>query len=72
MLCHPFRQWAEARKLSEKSLEIARLINADDIASQSAWQLGRILKQQNNTVEAIAAYKLGKITKPSLSTGMNC
>lgn len=50
------KQWAEARKLSEKSLEIARLINADDIASQSAWQLGQILKQQNNTVEAIAAY----------------
>ena len=49
-------QWAEARKLTEKSLNIARLINADDIASQSAWQLGQILKQQNNTVEAIAAY----------------
>ncbi len=49
-------QWSDALKLTEKSLEIARAINADDIASQSAWQLGRILKQQNNTTEAIAAY----------------
>ena len=49
-------QWADARKLTEKSLDIARLINADDIASQSAWQLGRILKEQNSTDEAIAAY----------------
>lgn len=50
------QQWPDALKLTEKSLEIARSIQADDIASQSAWQLGRILKQQNNTAEAIAAY----------------
>ena len=50
------QQWSEALKLTEKSLDIARTIQADDIASQSAWQLGRILKQQNNTSEAIAAY----------------
>lgn len=49
-------QWADARKLTERSLKIARSINADDIASQSAWQLGRILKQQNEVGEAIAAY----------------
>ena len=49
-------QWAEARKLTKRSLNIARSIEADDIASQSAWQLGQILKQQHNTVEAIAAY----------------
>ena len=49
-------QWTEARQLTEKSLEIARSISADDIASQSAWQLGRILKQQGDTTEAIAAY----------------
>lgn len=49
-------QWSDALKLTEKSLDIARSINAEDIASQSAWQLGRILKRQNNTEEAIAAY----------------
>jgi CHAT domain-containing protein len=49
-------QWSEALKLTEKSLEIARTIHADDIASQSAWQLGRILKQQSRTAEAVEAY----------------
>ena len=50
------QQWSDALKLTEKSLDIARAIQADDIASQSAWQLGRILKRQNNTTAAIAAY----------------
>jgi len=50
------QQWSDALTLTEKSLEIARSINADDIASQSAWQLGRILKQQDNVEDAIAAY----------------
>ncbi|EDX83602.1 tetratricopeptide repeat domain protein [Synechococcus sp. PCC 7335] len=49
-------QWSEALTLTEQSLVIARSIQADDIASQSAWQLGRIHKQQNNTAEAITAY----------------
>ncbi|MEL6160414.1 MAG: CHAT domain-containing protein, partial [Cyanobacteria bacterium J06627_32] len=50
------QQWSDALTLTQKSLDIARSINADDIASQSAWQLGRILAQQNNRPEAIAAY----------------
>ncbi|MBE9062651.1 CHAT domain-containing protein [cf. Phormidesmis sp. LEGE 11477] len=50
------KQWSEALKLTEQSLAIARSIQADDIVSQSAWQLGRILKQQNNMSEAILAY----------------
>ena len=50
------QQWSDALTLTEKSLEIARSIDADDIASQSAWQLGRILKHQNNIPDAIAAY----------------
>ncbi|MEO0768349.1 MAG: CHAT domain-containing protein [Cyanobacteria bacterium J06649_4] len=50
------QQWSDALILTEKSLEIARAINADDIASQSAWQLGRILKAQNDSESAIAAY----------------
>ena len=49
-------QWSEALKLTEHSLDLARNIQADDIAAQSAWQLGRILKQQNRTPEAIVAY----------------
>ncbi|MBI4780869.1 MAG: CHAT domain-containing protein [Oscillatoriophycideae cyanobacterium NC_groundwater_1537_Pr4_S-0.65um_50_18] len=50
------QQWAEATKLTQESLAIARQIQADDIASQSAWQLGKILKQQGKGKEAIAAY----------------
>jgi CHAT domain-containing protein len=50
------KQWADAYSLTQKSLMIARTLQADDIASQSAWQLGRILKQQGKTQDAIAAY----------------
>lgn len=50
------QQWGDALMLTEKSLDIARAIDADDISSQSAWQLGRILKQQNKPAEAIVAY----------------
>ncbi|MEO1634171.1 MAG: tetratricopeptide repeat protein [Cyanobacteria bacterium J06631_9] len=50
------QQWDDALTLTEKSLDIARAIDADDISSQSAWQLGRILKQQNKSAEAIVAY----------------
>ena len=50
------QQWADATQLTQQSLAIARQIQADDIASQSAWQLGKILKQQDKPKEAIAAY----------------
>lgn len=50
------QQWAEAYSLTQKSLAIARTLQSDDIASQAAWQLGRILKQQGKSKEAIAAY----------------
>jgi CHAT domain-containing protein len=50
------KQWAEAYQLTQKSLTLARTLQADDIASQAAWQLGRILKQQGKTQDAIAAY----------------
>lgn len=46
----------EAMKLARESLAIARGINADDIVSQSAWQLGQLLKNQGQPKEAIAAY----------------
>lgn len=49
-------QWQEALSLTEKSLGVASSIQAADIASQSAWQLGRILKKLGKEKEAIAAY----------------
>lgn len=49
-------QSAEAINLARESLAIARGLQAEDIASQSAWQLGKLLKQQGQPQEAIAAY----------------
>lgn len=50
------QQPLEALKLTEKALLIAQSINASDIAYQWQWQLGRLLKQQNQKEQAIAAY----------------
>jgi CHAT domain-containing protein len=50
------QQLPEALQLTERSLNIARMIRADDIVSQSAWQLGRIQNQQGNRTAAIASY----------------
>lgn len=50
------QQPLEAQKLTEKALLIAQSINASDIAYQWQWQLGRLLKQQNQKDQAIAAY----------------
>ncbi|MEP0857941.1 CHAT domain-containing protein [Trichocoleus sp. DQ-U1] len=50
------RQWAEAQRLTQQALQIAQSIQADDIAVSWQWQLGRILKQQGRTSEAIVSY----------------
>ena len=49
-------QITEAVKLTQQSLTIGQQINAEDLISQSAWQLGRLLKQQGKTPAAIASY----------------
>lgn len=50
------QQWTEASTLTEKSLNLARTLQADDIVSQSAWQLGKILTRQHDRTGAIKAY----------------
>lgn len=50
------QQLAEAQKLAEKSLNIARKLQANDIIAQSAWQLGKLYKQQENKSQAIYSY----------------
>jgi CHAT domain-containing protein len=50
------RQWLEAERLTQQALQIAQSIQADDIAVSWQWQLGRILKQQGRTSEAIVSY----------------
>jgi CHAT domain-containing protein len=49
-------QWQEAKNLTEQAITIAQEINAPDITALLQWQLGRVLKQQDRTQEAIAAY----------------
>ncbi|OKH55200.1 hypothetical protein NIES2101_04340 [Calothrix sp. HK-06] len=49
-------QWSEAKQLADKSLNIARQLQAEDIIAQSAWQVGKLYKQQGNRPEAILAY----------------
>lgn len=49
-------QLADAIKLTQKSLIIAQQINATEISSQAAWQLGKLHKKQGKLTEAIAAY----------------
>ncbi|MEM6252573.1 MAG: CHAT domain-containing protein [Cyanobacteria bacterium P01_D01_bin.156] len=50
------QQWTEAFELIEKSLHAARTTQSADVISQSAWQLGQLLKQKNKTKAAVEAY----------------
>ena len=50
------QQLSEAQKLTEKALILAQANNASDIAYRWQWQLGRLLKKQNRTDEAVTAY----------------
>lgn len=49
-------QWAEAEKVTRKSLAIARQLRAEDIIAQAAWQLGRLFLEQDQKTKAIAPY----------------
>ncbi len=51
------QQWTEAQSLTENALTIAQAINATDITYQLQWQLGRLLKQQNQRELALRAYR---------------
>ncbi|AFY40664.1 TPR repeat-containing protein [[Leptolyngbya] sp. PCC 7376] len=50
------QQYGEAFELTEKSLRLARTTQSADVIAQSAWQLGRLLKQQNQLDKAIEIY----------------
>jgi CHAT domain-containing protein len=47
---------SSAKDLTQQALLLAQSVNAPDIAYRWLWQLGRLLKAQGNTQEAIAAY----------------
>lgn len=50
------KQWSIAQNLTQQALILAQTINAPDIAYRWHWQLGRLLKQQGEIKNAIAAY----------------
>ncbi len=50
------QQLKSAKTLTQKALILAQTSNAPDIAYRWQWQSGRLLKKQNNFVEAISAY----------------
>ncbi|MEH1940488.1 MAG: CHAT domain-containing protein [Nostoc sp.] len=55
-LYHRTQQVSEAQELAQKSLNIARQLQANDIIAQSAWQVGQLYKQQGDRSKAITAY----------------
>jgi len=50
------KELSTAKELTQKSLNLAREIQADDIIAQSAWQMGQLYKQQGDRPAAISAY----------------
>jgi CHAT domain-containing protein len=50
------QQRAEAQAVTQKSLQIARSLQADNLIAQSAWQMGRLAKQQGERSRAIDYY----------------
>lgn len=51
------QQWSLARSLTEQALMLTEAIQAPEIAYQWQWQLGRILKAEGQSQQAIAAYQ---------------
>ena len=49
-------QWSSAETLTTQALSLAQDADALDIAYRWQWQLGRILKAEGNSKEAVAAY----------------
>ena len=50
------QQWKQAQTFTEKALNLALTIDAEDIGYQWQWQLGRLLKAQDRPQLAIAPY----------------
>ncbi len=64
------QQWEDARKLTQEALILAQGSNSADIAYRWQWQLGRILKVQNNREGAIASYTEAVKTLKSLRSDL--
>ncbi|WP_242071989.1 CHAT domain-containing protein [Nostoc sp. FACHB-110] len=64
------KQWKYAQTLTEKGLVLAQSTNTPDIAYHLQWQLGRLLRQQNQLPGAIAAYDAAVDTLKSLRSDL--
>lgn len=51
------QQFQEAQKLTQRALSLSQKIDASDISYRWQWQLGRLLRQQSDRENAIAAYR---------------
>lgn len=49
---------ADAPNITQQALKIAQEINGTDLVARAAGQLGGILKEENNIIEAIPAYDI--------------
>lgn len=64
------QQWEEARRTTQEALLIAQAIDADDIAYQWQWQLGRILRALGDRKQAISSYQASVKTLQSLRSDL--
>ena len=60
------QQYLEAQIITKQALDLAQSVNASEIVYQWQWQLGRLLKQQNNLESSIDAYTASIRTLKSL------
>ncbi|HIK16791.1 MAG TPA: CHAT domain-containing protein [Leptolyngbyaceae cyanobacterium M33_DOE_097] len=58
--------WSEAQNFTQKALLQAQVIGASDSLYQWQWQMGRLLRQQGATEQAITAYTQAVDTLQSL------
>ena len=64
------KQFSNAENLTKQALQEASAINAPDISYRWQWQLGRLLKAQGDTDNAIAAYTEAVNTLQSLRSDL--
>jgi CHAT domain-containing protein/tetratricopeptide (TPR) repeat protein len=60
------QDWRSAATVTSEALQMAQALNSADIDYRWQWQLGRILRAQNNEAGAIAAYEAAINTLQSL------
>ncbi|MEM9089223.1 MAG: CHAT domain-containing protein [Cyanobacteria bacterium P01_F01_bin.53] len=65
------QQWSEAQKLTQQAVTLAEGIDAPDLNATWQWQLGRLLKQQGQQTEAIAAYSHSVASLKSLRQSLS-